>query len=222
MWKLYFNFCIYNKQYIENKNVFRKFIQSMIYCDNPITYKNYKLTFNENKVSIINLKKIKNKYLIFKNKILLLLLYQYIKIKRKKKLEKINKYINYMIKIPLHENIIQKIIKKVTNMHDFEYKILCNIIKEKVINENTYYFVNIKRYNNINTYINYNKNKIYDKSEIIEILIEIKKIFFKIQKYINIHIFIIYINHFLKCLFKNTYHDYDFISVKNLINKINS
>lgn len=185
IWKKYLTFCVNIKQYYNTKTILKKYIQSVVYCDNPTIYKNYKIDFKINEINITNLKYINNKYIRCKNKLKILLLYEYIKLKRKSYIN-ISNYINYMINIPLHENIVQNIIrnikknkeinncekpticinennKKINNKlrkkkYIMEYKVLCSIINIKII-ENSNIFKCFKCINCNNNCIRYNKIK---------------------------------------------------------------
>lgn len=123
IWKIYLSFCVNIKQYYNTKSVLKKHIQSMVYNDNPIIYQYYKINFKTDEIIIENLNQ-NNKYIHCKNKLKVLLLYEYIKIKRKK----IVGYIKYMINVPLHENIIQNIIK---NMSFVKYEEKLKLKKKK-------------------------------------------------------------------------------------------
>lgn len=186
LWKSYLDFCINNKQFYESRNILKKNIQSLVYYDNPTIYKCYKIDFKMDKI-IVKKIDLKNKYIKYKNKMILLLLYQYIKVKRKK----ISRYIEYMIKVPLHVDIIQNIIQKnkiscenkqnLINTNNkkkhkklkkkkyiMEYKGFCIIIKSLVIDKNGNHFrciPDVKK--GIDNYIDYNNNKIYDKPHIM-------------------------------------------------------
>lgn len=203
-------------QYIADKNMFKKYLKSMSYYDNPIKNKNYEINFKTNKIIINDLNIIKNKYIRCKNKIKILLLYEYIKMKKRI----FKKTINYMINVPLHEDIIQKIVKINSNRHIIEYKILCDVIKKEVIYKyNNYFKCNPKISNNIKIYINYDRNKFCNKNEIMNIIIKLKNIIFILKNFMEIHFIVIYINQFYKCLKENMYQNDGFISIKKMINK---
>lgn len=155
IWKLYLTFCINIKQYYESKSILKKNIQSMVYCDNPINHKNYKIEFKINEIIITNLKYINNKYIRCRNKLKIIILYEYIKIKRKK-YDEIISYVKYMINIPLHENLIQNIVKNISKNKDQEKNKInktLNIVEK----------INILNYNNHKNVENI-KNKLVNKN----------------------------------------------------------
>lgn len=245
----------------------------MIYYDNPINYKNYKIEFKINEIIITNLKYINNKHIKYKIKLKLLLLHEYVKIKRKKRNDEMVNYIKYMINIPLHENIIQDIIKNISKEKEpnnlkfnstinnnneiikydnilhvdknnkkinnklrrkkyiMEYKNLCKVIKIKVI-ENPKNFKcskckvnNCSGYNkiknNICKFIDYDKNKLYNKEQISFIIAELMKIIniIKNQYVDGIDNIKIYVFHLLNCMKKDNYQNPLFISLKNKLLK---
>lgn len=195
IWKTYLIFSINTNKYITDKRILKKYIQSMIYCDNPIIYKNYNIDFNSNEIIIKRLNFNKNKYKRCKNKMKILLLYQYVKIKKE---------------------IIEN------NRYNMEYGILCNVIKKEIINKklkNIRFSILKDDINYINKYISFNENKIYNKKELINIITRIKKIVYILQYHMEIHFVVIYINQLLKCFKENTYQNDVLISLKKIINK---
>lgn len=94
LWKCYLNFCINNKKYYNTKSILKKNIQAMVYYDNPIKYKNYKIEFKMDEIIVTEFNNIKKKYTRCINKMILLFLYNYVKIKRENH-EKIINYIFY-------------------------------------------------------------------------------------------------------------------------------
>lgn len=246
IWKLYLSFCINIKQYYNTKTILKRYMQSMFYYDNPINYQYYKINFEIEEIIIEKISQ-NNKYIQCKNKLKILLLYEYIKIRRRK----IVNYIKYMINIPLHENIVQNIIKNISyvkneeniklkkdkfkfifnynetisremyekyrnkykkhdNVQDIfdknkninnkminsklrkkryimEYKILCRIIKFKII-ENPKFYESITKIkinkqinyikigNDILKFIDYEQNKLYGIKDITSIIFGLMKI----------------------------------------------
>lgn len=101
IWLYYLSFCIKTKQYYKSKNLLKKNIQSMIYSNNPVIYKNYKIEFDSNniKISIIHEINFKN-FLIKECSITaddkhLEFIENHINAKNNMTKEKIKKYINY-------------------------------------------------------------------------------------------------------------------------------
>lgn len=208
----------------------------MVYCDNPIIYNNFKIELKINEIVVTNFND-KDKYIRCKNKLKLLLLYQYIKLKNEKVKQKIYDYIKYMINIPLHENLIQDIIKnnikncsnnkKINNKlrkkrYIMEYRILCEIIEKEVIiknkKEKSVKYIS-KLHINIDDYIDYNKNKICDKTQIMNITGTIKTILHTIKDIIDIEVVYIYVTQLIICMHDNDYQNPLFILMKDKILK---
>lgn len=232
IWKHYLTFCINIKQYYGSKSILKKNIQSIVFGDSIINHKNYKIEFKINEIIITNLKYINNKYVGCKNKIKLILLYEYIKIKRNKH-DKIINYVKYMIYIPLHEKVIQKIVKNISSKikeeeknklinkklykkkYIMEYKNLCKIIKIKVINDNQDYFKRFTKIEkDINKHIDYNLNKYLKKKDIIFIISYIKQKLDILEEFLNIKIVIMYVTELFNCIYKNDYQNQAFIIFK--------
>lgn len=139
IWLYYLSFCINSIQYFRTKNTLKNYIQSMIYDDNPVTYKNYNIEITSRNIICSTDYEINFKDFVFeeckitKNDKDMKLLEKYVNEKSNLEKEEIKKYINLYNKY----NYMQK-----NNFPDIKEQQLYNLSYVYLVNDN--YSISLK------------------------------------------------------------------------------
>lgn len=117
-WLYYLSFSIKTKQYYKTKNILKKNIQSMIYGNNPVIYKEYKIYFESNNIIIFIIDEINlEKFVLGECNIVI----------NNKYIKNIENYVNKNIN-KTKEEIIKYIIYYNTSSYEFTKNIMKNIL----------------------------------------------------------------------------------------------
>lgn len=117
-WLYYLSFSIKTKQYYKTKNILKKNIQSMIYGNNPVIYKEYNIYFEYNNINIFIIDEINlEKFALGECNIVI----------NNKYIKNIENYVNKNIN-KTKEEVIKYIIYYNTSSYEFTKNIMKNIL----------------------------------------------------------------------------------------------